>query len=288
MGHWLDEPRYTHEMVTIPVLWMTVALSLLIHLTVFFLWLPKSRLFEPVDERQDLVNERMQVRLAALPKTEQPAPTTTEVPTPLLALPKPRGRPPVQPSRTPPPTVLAVPTPAAPSVPALPPTPVPAPPRPSVPANVDLSSYIAAQRRERGELPALPGDNGTAEPNANIAANLPRAATGVATQNSSRGGGIFEIKRMEYDNAAFSFFGWNEDMGRRTPQLIEVRKGDNKDMRIAVVRRMILIIREHSKEDFTWHSGRHPQDIVLSARVSDNAALEDFLLHEFFDDTRQQ
>jgi hypothetical protein len=32
--------------------------------------------------------------------------------------------------------------------------------------------------------------------------------------------------------------------GRQTPQMIEVRKGNNPDMRIAVVRR-IVIIREH-------------------------------------------
>jgi len=76
-------------------------------------------------------------------------------------------------------------------------------------------------------------------------------------------------------------------MGRRTPQLIEVRKGNNSDMRIAVVRKMIAIIREHSKEDFVWHSPRRDDDLVLSARLSDNAALENFLMHEFFDDPRR-
>ena len=57
-------------------------------------------------------------------------------------------------------------------------------------------------------------------------------------------------------------------------------------MRIAVVRKMIAIIREHSKEDFIWHSPRRDSDLVLSARLSDNAALENFLIHEFFDDPR--
>ena len=69
-----------------------------------------------------------------------------------------------------------------------------------------------------------------------IAANLPAPARGVAAQEAKRGGGIFQIKRMTYDDAAFEFYGWNKDMGRRTPQLIEVRKGNNSDMRIAVVR----------------------------------------------------
>ncbi|TMH27656.1 MAG: hypothetical protein E6H66_23045 [Betaproteobacteria bacterium] len=92
---------------------------------------------------------------------------------------------------------------------------------------------------------------------------------------------------MDYNAAAFLFFGWNKDMGRRTPQLVEVRKGDNCDMRIAVVRTMIAIIREYSKGDFIWQSPRHDHDVVLSARLSDNAALENFLMHDFFDDRGQ-
>ena len=36
------------------------------------------------------------------------------------------------------------------------------------------------------------------------------------------------------------------DVGRRTPQVFEVRKGNNPDMHLAVVRKMIVIIREHA------------------------------------------
>ena len=91
---------------------------------------------------------------------------------------------------------------------------------------------------------------------------------------------------MAYDDAAFEFFGWNTDMGRKTPQLIEVRKGDNSDMRIAVVRKMIAIIRQFEKEDFVWESPQRDRKYTLSARLSDNAALEAFLMHEFFDNPR--
>jgi hypothetical protein len=154
------------------------------------------------------------------------------------------------------------------------------------PVESDLWSYIQARRRERGEAEAPAVAIAKAEPNAGLAANLPLPATGVGTQDSKRGGGIFEIKRMDYDDAAFEFFGWNNDMGRRTPQLIEVRKGNNSDMRIAVVRRMIAIIRQYSKGDFIWHSPHRDNDLVLSARLSDNAALENFLIHEFFDHPR--
>jgi len=57
-------------------------------------------------------------------------------------------------------------------------------------------------------------------------------------------------------------------------------------MRIAVVRRMIAIIREYSKEDFTWESGRHGRVVTLSARPADTAALEKYLLYDLFDDSR--
>jgi hypothetical protein len=185
--------------------------------------------------------------------------------------------------------VLVAPAPAVAAIPTPPPAtpPVPASPRTSPPVEGDLWSYIQARRRERGEVEAPPVAIARVDPNAGLAANLPAPATGIGTQEAKKGGGIFEIRRMEYDNAAFEFFGWNKEMGRRTPQLIEVRKGNNSDMRIAVVRKMIAIIREHSKEDFVWHSPRRDDDLVLSARLSDNAALENFLLHEFFDDPRR-
>jgi hypothetical protein len=50
---------------------------------------------------------------------------------------------------------------------------------------------------------------------------------------------------------------------------------------------MIAIIREYSKDDFVWRSPHHADGISLSARVSDNAHLENFLMHDFFDDPRQ-
>jgi hypothetical protein len=186
-----------------------------------------------------------------------------------------------------PPAVATLPSPQAPVIPLPPPPPPPpvvaAPTRPSPPIEGDLAAYVQARRRERGEQEAAL-DNEAAKFNRAIAANLPAPAHGVAAQDTKKGGGIFQIKRMTYDDAAFEFYGWNTAMGRKTPQLIEVRKGNNADMRIAVVRRMIVIIREFEKEDFTWDSPRQGHTVVLSARLSDNTYLENYLMHEFFDD----
>ena len=93
-------------------------------------------------------------------------------------------------------------------------------------------------------------------------------------------------KRQGYDYAEFIFFGWNREFRRNTKQQIEVRKGNNSDIRLAVVRRMIAIIREYEQEDFRWESYRLGRSITLSARASDNAGLEEFMLREFFFEPR--
>ena len=67
--------------------------------------------------------------------------------------------------------------------------------------------------------------------------------------------------------------------------MIPVRLGNNSDMRIAIVRRMIQLIRETEKGDFNWDSYRLGRIVVLSARPEDNGGLEEFMMHEFFDNT---
>lgn len=279
MGYWLDEGREQHEFVTVRTVWVTATLSVLVHVAALFLVLERTHLLAPPEEPSDTAGERLQVRLAAPPAAPavaaQPARET-------VALAKPPPRAPRPPAHKPPPPVLAAVAPPIP-VPVLPkpPTP-PAPTLPTPPATGDLWDYLQARRRERGaaDTPAVPSPPSDA--NANLAANLPTAATGVATADPRRGGGVFEIKRMTYDDAAFLFFGWNQEMGRSTPQLIEVRKGNNSGMCIAVVRKMISIIRQYEKGDFVWRNTRR-DNVTLSARPSDNAALEDYLMRDMRD-----
>ena len=279
MSHWLDEPRVRQDVVTIPRLWVTIALSILIHVAVLFIWIPRTHLLTPGDQEENQLTDRLQVRLAA-PPAPPPAPSAPQIQASLPSPPKP----PRTVARLRPPPVVTAPNPQAPAIVPPPPAPpvVAAPTKPSPPIEGDLAAYVQARRRERGEQEAAL-DSEAAQFNRAIAANLPAPARGVAAQEAKRGGGIFQIKRMTYDDAAFEFYGWNTAMGRKTPQLIEVRKGDNADMRIAVVRRMIAIIRDFEKEDFNWESPRRGH-VVLSARLSDNAGLEDYLMHEFFDD----
>ena len=119
-----------------------------------------------------------------------------------------------------------------------------------------------------------------------VAANLGTQRAQTFGYDPKQGGGVFQIVRMGYDYAEFNFFGWNKEIRRNSKQQIEVRKGDNGDIRIAVVRKMISIIREYEQQDFVWESHRLGRSLLLSARARDNAGLEEFMLREFFADAR--
>ncbi|HEX4525000.1 MAG TPA: hypothetical protein VH704_15870 [Casimicrobiaceae bacterium] len=290
MSHWLHKPATRQDVVTIRKVWLTLAVSLLVHTAALILFLTHP----PIPGVGQLVNEEesppVQVELAEA-KLPQPAPPSASL-APVAPAAEPLSRVPRPAPRVRPPPMVAMPRVEAPAIrtPAVAPPPqvaaAPVPPQARPPAQGDFLSFVQANRRARGAAESAQ-DNPEVDFNTKIAANLPGAAHGVAAQRESiRGGGIFQIKRMSYDDAAFEFFGWNTQMGRQTPQMIEVRKGNNPDMRIAVVRRMIVIIREHEHEDFTWESGRHGRVVTLSARPADTAALEAFLLRDLFDDTR--
>ena len=169
-------------------------------------------------------------------------------------------------------------------------------PVPSVPPATDLASYVEARRNARGESrpgeaapqiasQAAPGavdEDDHARANRIAAANLGMDNSPKFGSKPRTGGGVFDIRRMGFDYAEFVFYGWNKEARRNTPQLVEVRQGANPNIRIAVVRRMIAIIREHEQGDFIWESHRLGRSLTLSARQRDNAGLETFLMSEFF------
>jgi len=66
-------------------------------------------------------------------------------------------------------------------------------------------------------------------------------------------------------------------------QRIDVQKGNNPDIRIAVVRKIIAIIRDQESGTFRWQSLRLGRDVSLSARAEDTAELEIFMMREFFE-----
>ena len=154
----------------------------------------------------------------------------------------------------------------------------------------DLMAYVEARRRARGPTADPPVDapaaraaeSENARASRIAAANLAPARMASFGYDPTKNGGVFTIERMSYDYAEFTFIGWNNDVRRRTKQLVEVRRGDARDIRLAVVRKIIATIREHEPEQFDWYSERLNRSVRLSALPRDNAGLEDFMMWEFF------
>jgi len=295
-----DNYRDKPDGVTIPTIWVAFALSLLIHFAALWQWLPKLRLLSPDESKAGASNNPLIVRLAPSPSPplsskrsiQPPAPTIVARPRIVAAPPPPK--PPVIALNQPPPKIESPPPNIQSPPPTVPVLSAPAPARP--PAEGDLTSYIEARRRARAQ--SAPDASGESVANAQpveddkarskriVADNLGSPQAQTFGYDPAQGGGVFQIVRMGYDYAEFTFRGWNKDMRRNTQQQIEVRKGDNSNIRIAVVRKMISIIREYEQEDFVWDSYRLGRSLRLSARARDNAGLEDFMLREFFDDQR--
>jgi len=180
-------------------------------------------------------------------------------------------------------------TPAEPPAYVAPEPPPVAAPAPPPATGGDLASYIEARRRARqsGPAPAAPSAPAPAEESDAARANRIAAANlGLGHKPSfgtdRTGGGIFHIERVAYDRAEYLFYGWNADIRRNTTQLVTVQLGAHPDIRTAVIRSMIDIIRRHEQGDFLWESRRLGRNVTLSARPSDDAGLQDFLMKEFF------
>jgi hypothetical protein len=268
-------------------------LSLLVHGVALWTWLPHMRLLSPSSSEQGETGSPLAVQL--VPPTSPPPSMPSSPPAePLLAQHSPGGSPPPPKSATHPPSapaVLALPRRSTDA--ALPREAAPAPPTPA--SEGDLTSYIEARRRARGES-AAQGSTSAAPPtedeserlNRIIAANIGANARPSFGKDPKNGGGLFQMREMDDQSAEFYFFGWNKDISRNSKQLIEVRKGNNSDIRIAVIRRMIAIVREYETGDFLWESPRLGRQLTLSARQKDNAELEGFLMQEFFADPRRR
>lgn len=157
----------------------------------------------------------------------------------------------------------------------------------------DFSSRLAARQKQRAEAetqererqdqrgsPAQQdAERGKQAALANIASALHKA--GIEKEN---GGGLFKLENLGTHNAEFLFRGWKKEASRNWSQMIQVEQGGEADIRIAVVKKMIDIIRQHTQEDFTWESHRLGRTISLSARAEDTVGLQQFLLREFFPD----
>jgi hypothetical protein len=95
-------------------------------------------------------------------------------------------------------------------------------------------------------------------------------------------GGVFTVLRKGLRSGEFAFNGFRNEGQKRWREVIEVDAGPGGDIELAMIRRMIELIRTHYTGDFRWDSHRLGRVVVLSARPPDQPGLEEFLLKEFF------
>lgn len=172
----------------------------------------------------------------------------------------------------------SLPVPAMPVMPAV-------PPRPPADAPTDMQSFVDAQRARRRAAEGLSGRDSSPVPAPSVDSEPSEDEIRLAKvkRNLTVGtSGIFQIMSIESRRAAFSFRGWTSDASNSRREYIQVEIGNNSSIEIAIVRRMIELIRRHYQGNFNWESQRLDRTVVLSARVEDNEGLEAFMVKEFF------
>lgn len=151
---------------------------------------------------------------------------------------------------------------------------------------MDMAQMIQAarERRQQAEAQAA-AENQAAQqgqrglsPQERAEANVKRSMQQANGQDGTSG--VFQIVSKSVRMGTFTFRGWKVN-SNGWKQTIEVDAGLGGDIDLAMVRKMIEIIRTHYKGDFRWESQRLGRVVNLSARVEDSAELEQFMLQEF-------
>lgn len=265
---------------------LAIVISLLVHLAIFFL-APKIEFDQPPASPPA---SAIEVSLA--PPTRASAATIVPQPPKPVARPKPepaakpvKKMPVAKPEKQKP--IAKVQTTIADSSLKVPDT--PAPPTPVQESKLDpskfpdMASYMkAVQASKQGSVYDAARQNAEA-----IARERGPSAEQIRDErikNNFKSGtnGIFQVTSLNPRHATFAFKGWTNDYSNARMQYFEVEAGTGQDIRLAVIRRMIALIREHYQGDFTWNSDRLGRSITLSARLDDNAGLEEFLMREIF------
>ncbi len=210
------------------------------------------------------------------PAARAPAPQVATIP----VQPQPQARPPRRKR-----LLTIPPKPDRPSqkLPAEPPPPAADPAAPT-----DMMAMVQAARERRRAA-----EEAAARINAEARAGEETSPNDIAMQNIRRSlqsarndgtNGIFQVLSKGVRTGSFVFRGWTPGARNSTQQTFEVDAGPDGNVELALVRKMIELIRKHYTGDFNWESQRLGRVMVMSARLQDSAALEAFLMKEFFGD----
>lgn len=157
-------------------------------------------------------------------------------------------------------------------------------------APTDMMSMLnnARERRRAAGTPDRNDSENEEQPddNAIARANVQHSVRQAQSRGRNDGGGVFQVTFKGVRTAEMIFRGWDERRRDTTRQLLQIDAGLNGDIDTAIVRKMIELIRQRQSGDFSWQSRRLGRAVTLSARVQDNAELEEFLKKDFFEPYR--
>ena len=149
---------------------------------------------------------------------------------------------------------------------------------------VDMADFIAARRAQRG----APTGSEDTTPESEATKGMRNAMNNIASINGrgredrNETGGVFSISNKTFHSMDLKFRGWNPNFKRRWLTQVTVEQGSEPDVEIAVVKKMIELIRREKTGDFEWDSHRLGRIVKLSARPQDTDELMTFLFKEMF------
>ncbi|TXI30571.1 MAG: hypothetical protein E6Q60_00950 [Nitrosomonas oligotropha] len=272
-------------------LWWPLPLAALVWVLIiwglgFFLSMPEVEIDTPPPIAASFIDLSEDENATSSMPASAPNPPPPEPEKPKIEEPKPAPKSPPLPAQARPQT-----KPKAAEKPVKPKAPIPAkevaktkaPPQPPADAPSDLSEYInQSKARRRAEGLFDTPDSAPAATTKQLSADEIRMANIRRNLQNPGTSGIFQIIRIGPRTAEFSFRAWTTGQTNPRLQTVHVEAGPDGNVELAIIRRMIQLIREHYKEDFNWESHRLHRVVVLSAREKDTAGLEEFLMREFF------
>lgn len=272
-------------------LWWPLPLAALVWVLIiwglgFFLSMPEVEIDTPPPIAASFIDLSEDENATSSMPASAPNPPPPEPEKPKIEEPKPAPKSPPLPAQARPQT-----KPKAAEKPVKPKAPIPAkevaktkaPPQPPSDAPSDLSEYInQSKARRRAEGLFDTPDSAPAAAAKQLSADEIRMANIRRNLQNPGTSGIFQINRIGPRTAEFSFRAWTTGQSNPRLQTVHVEAGPDGNVELAIIRRMIQLIREHYKEDFNWESHRLHRVVVLSAREKDTAGLEEFLMREFF------
>jgi len=92
---------------------------------------------------------------------------------------------------------------------------------------------------------------------------------------------VFQVLKVGLRSAVLRFNGWNSPPSNWHEDYT-VDAGVDGNVRLAIVKKEIEIIRKYYSGDFQWISSSSGGAVTVSARVQDNDSLELFLMKEQF------